>query len=480
MRVHPLLILFCVFWPAGLVLAAISANTQWNVQTDGNDTNGGGFVAGGAGTDYSLVAAKRSGATINTSTADVVSTGTTLLTTATGSLTSALTGNVVYLQGGSGTLTGGWYQATYVGSTSFTVDRNVGTGTGITCNIGGALASPGQASTNLTTDGQSINIKSGTYTISSSGSNSSGACMNIGYARVSVIGYGSTPFDMGTKPVIIADGTITNFTLIGNVTNLAAFHLFNMELNGNSRTGSRGLNWNGYFANEVRNCAFRNFTNRAVYFLNDYGDSTSDSSFTGNSGTYACQSLVVNNCVAIGNTYTPFRICGTAYNTLAINNTGSATNGFDFIEVGATGNHLVAFGNGKFGFNLNTYGYLVQNSIAVSNGSFGFYGASYYTNILDNCAAGLNGGGTNNFASIFNSTNNFGSITLTVDPFVSSASLNFALNNTTGGGASCRAASAFRVLPELNTIGYSDIGAVQHQDSGGGIVKPGMTGGFGP
>jgi hypothetical protein len=56
-------------------------------------------------------------------------------------------------------------------------------------------------------------------------------------------------------------------------------------------------------------------------------------------------------------------------------------------------------------------------------------------------------------------------VTLTGDPFVNAAGGNFALNNTVGAGADCRAAGIPGAFPGGTTTGYLDIGAVQHRDS---------------
>ena len=54
-------------------------------------------------------------------------------------------------------------------------------------------------------------------------------------------------------------------------------------------------------------------------------------------------------------------------------------------------------------------------------------------------------------------------ITLTADPFTDASSYNFTLNDTAGGGALCRAAGS---------RAFRDIGALQHEDAGGGGSLP--------
>src|SRR4051794_28973064 len=114
---------------AAALLAALGcqAARMWEVRTAGADTNGGGYVSGG--TDYSQNDHKNAAGcvscgstTANLSTTDAVANGTTTITSASAAFTSSITGNMIYLQGGSGSLAAGWYQATYVSSTSITVD----------------------------------------------------------------------------------------------------------------------------------------------------------------------------------------------------------------------------------------------------------------------------------------------------------------------------------------------------------------------
>jgi hypothetical protein len=119
---------------------ALSAATIFEVRSaTGSDTNGGGFVEGSAGTDYSQQDSANSGGS-NRSTADASSTGSTGISSVTASFTAALVGNVIYLAGGSGSLAATRRQVVSVtDSQNIIVDAAVAAGTGITMNIGGAL-----------------------------------------------------------------------------------------------------------------------------------------------------------------------------------------------------------------------------------------------------------------------------------------------------------------------------------------------------
>ena len=117
---------------------ALAAATVWEVRpTNGNDTNGGGFVTGATGTDYSQQNAKNTGSA-DKSTTDAVGIGTTTLTSATANFGTTIVGNIIFLSGSGATT--GWYQVvSRTNSTTVVLDRSPGTGTGWTMNIGGAL-----------------------------------------------------------------------------------------------------------------------------------------------------------------------------------------------------------------------------------------------------------------------------------------------------------------------------------------------------
>jgi len=57
---------------------------------------------------------------------------------------------------------------------------------------------------------------------------------------------------------------------------------------------------------------------------------------------------------------------------------------------------------------------------------------------------------------------------LTGEPMTDPSNDDFTLNNTSGAGASCRAAGSPGTMPSATGTGYTDIGAWQHQDPAGG------------
>src|SRR5262249_43334312 len=125
---------------------ALNAAIEWELRpTNGSDTNGGGWKRGASGTDWSQQNAAQYSVT------DAVTNGTTTITSATANFGTDVVGNVLYIQGGTGSITAGWYEITSrTNTTTIVVDRSTGltTGTGATLNIGGALKTLGQAMTN--------------------------------------------------------------------------------------------------------------------------------------------------------------------------------------------------------------------------------------------------------------------------------------------------------------------------------------------
>src|SRR6476661_4844198 len=124
---------------------SLSAATVWEVRPAGSgasDNNGGGFVAGASGTDFSQQdAAAYSGTNLAIDAAT-----NTKVTSATHNFVAADVGNLLQITAGAG-FTTGFYQIVSVASNAATLDRSAGTlgSTGGTFAVGGALASPGKA-----------------------------------------------------------------------------------------------------------------------------------------------------------------------------------------------------------------------------------------------------------------------------------------------------------------------------------------------
>lgn len=443
---------------------AIAAACIWEVRTAGLDTNGGGFVAGASGSDWSQQNGKRTGADVtDISTTDAVANGTTTITSATANFATTIIGNTIYLQGGTGALSATRRQVTARASaTSITVDATVATGTGITMNIGGALISPGEAS-RTATGSNTIWIKAGTYTLASASPNVATGCVSTS-AGVNILGYETTRGDFtATRPLLQANGSITSFNIISlNSSGTCR----GINLDGNSRSGSRGVLTSAQCL--VMDCNAVNFTGTAFQCsqsvgirLKASGCSTTTVFSMGDGNLY--------DCIAKDNTITGFTLGTSAslHRCIADSNTGASQDGFSL----QTGNLLVncvSYGNGRDGFRIAGAGDTLINCIAQDNDSGTGFNVTPASNnvVLVNNAAYSN---STDFSSIGTNVGSFaiGSITLSGSPFNNAASSDFSLNNTASAGASCRAAGIPGISPDGLTTGYLDIGYAQHQDSGG-------------
>lgn len=446
---------------------AISANSVFEVQTGGNDTNGGGFVTGAAGTDYSLVAAKRTATGSNDSTTDAVAVGTGVITSATAAFTSAIVGNIISLSGGTGTLAQGWYQVTvFTSATSITVDRNVAAGTGITMNIGGALATHGMAGGVGLVNGNTLYIKAGTYTITSATINISGGCLSTS-TILFVEGYQTTRGDLGTAPLLQASG-ISTFTLM-TVTGTTS-SVYNISFDGASLTSSRGLSLRG----AAFKCIGANFTNSAFAQSTAAFFQRCTATGCGTVSPFISGNFV--NCIAYDNTVTAFTIIinQSAIRCIADSNTGASSDGFSVTRGLAI--NCVAYANGRDGFRSEAAGVIISNCISESNTGVGITNNNTGANTWINNATFGNGTATAIGTGLGNI--NISPVTGSASFFTNAAGQDFSLNNTAGAGASARASGYPGVLP-IGGTGFLDIGALQHADpagSGGGARLAGIGG----
>ena len=441
---------------------ALNANCVFEVRTGGNDTNGGGFRTGASGTDYSQQDAKNTVGN-NISTTDAVANGTTTLTSATASFTSAIVGNVIYLQGGTGALAAGWYEVTgYTNATTITLDRTVATGTGITLNIGGAFASLGRVGSIGLVSGNKIWMQAGSYTITSASTNVSNGCFSLP-TLVTVEGYQTTRGDLGTAPVLTASG-ITNFILISASDESS---IRNLTVDGASLSSSRGYNLGRGFWYKLtaRNCSNYGIVTASGSVVLCTATGCSDASRE----AIRCQTAFF--CEAYDNTCPGFGAGANGsllVNCLAHGNTGATVDGFVLNSAHNLLVNCVSYGSGRHGFAASAYGNACVNCLAEGNGGYGWNTTSTAVGRLRlfACGAYTNTSG----AVLAGSTDidlNF--VTGSASFFVNPAADNFALNETAGGGASARGVGVPGTYPR-GTVGYADLGAVQSQAGGAADV----------
>ena len=441
---------------------ALSASTVFEVRTTGSDSNGGGFVTGASGTDYS-----------QQDTAQYALTG---LTTAaanaiilTASAAAAMVGNLINITGGTNFITG-VYQITAVSAgVSITVDRNCtsAAGTAGLGNVGGAAATLGAIAT-VAADQNICYIKGSSYNV--------GAVITP-WASGIIEGYTTTRGDNGVV-TLVATAAIKIFTLTnGSAVSTLVFR--NLALNGNA-VGISGWEFgtsNRQSLNSLSNCRAYGFTSHGIsHIYYDYVscvnckfDSNGGSGysqtggagivslvgciFSGNTGDgfVDFQSGTISQCIFSGNGGRGLLISFNAFAQLVSNcvfyaNTSDGLvmgrTGFSY-EFAQTAINCIFYGNGGYGLN-------VLSSLPL------------FSVWMRNCAVGSNTSG----ATTLDAARQLNTVTMTGgNPFVNAAGGDFSLNNTIGAGEACRAAGFYGVFLGAATTGYQDIGAVQHQDS---------------
>lgn len=443
---------------------AIGTASVFEIRTGGNDINGGGFVTGATGTDYSQQNSKNT-AGADISTTDAVGAGSTTLTSVTANWGTTIVGNIIYLQGGTGTLAAGWYQVTARASTtSITLDRTVAVGTGITMNIGGALASLGGVFVTGVglTNQHTVYVKSGTYSITSATNNISGGTCNASISP-SIIGYNTNRNLTNTDTMPLIQFGVTAVSLF-----LTRGLVYNLAMDGNAQTVAKASAANDQTV--FSRCTFTNMNSASgggTYF---FCTATANSAGIWGGSAYYCE--------AYANTATPNVQGATDYfNCIHYNNTGATTDGFTLAGTPSQAVNCIAYGNGRAGFNFGSTSRssMTVNCHAENNTTYGFdFSGTSGAQIIYNCSA------YNNTTARYPTANAasqqiVGFVTVTAGSvFVAAGSNNFALNNTASQGALLRAAGFPALFLRGTTASYPDIGAAQHQDSGSGSSYTGF------
>ncbi len=430
----------------------LAAGTVWEVRTAGSDSAcSGGFnpLRAGAGTDYS-----QSDTALGTGTNLTVDATTNTDVAPDGFTPSAADiGNLIQITSGAG-FTAGFYEIVSIQAGKWRLDRSPAATTtaGGVWALGGGLASPGKAS-GAVVAGNTIWVKSGTYTVTSASSNIAGGCVvlvaGVSATASRMIGYGTIRGDSGTPPLIQASG-ISSFTLIAT-SNLG--HLENLSVDAAGLTSGRGINL-GTTARAYR-CKVANCTNSGI----NSGVSTL-CEVSGCSTAAGFNGTTTIGCVAHDNTVAG--ISGGAFHafSLAYGNTGATSHGFQSNSASVHWFRCTSVGNGGDGFRA-TAGTFLNSAIdclAVSNTGAGFGANSSFDNFyVMNCGTFDNGTAITNVTAAAQS----GNIVLGFNPFTDPPNNDFSLNLFNPGGMQVRAASLIGSLPGLASAGYADLGALQ-------------------
>lgn len=391
--------------------------------------------------------------------------------------TKAMIGNGIQITGGTNFNVGIYnvsnvsvgVNMTLVGPTN----ADSGVGASGTANVGGALASPGMAGLAMANIGAgNLFIKTGTYNITSNTQNIAGGCFKAGNASTGVNsfifihGYNAIRGDLqlinfpsaGQRPIIKAS-SLTSPTLI-QLGNANCIECVQIDGQAGTSTGVIGLNCIG--SNEiVSRCLF---TGRASATISGgtvvFCEMSSAGPLSGGN---------LFGCVAHGSSGNGFTSVFSAVNCISYNNTSSGFTIGNLVIANLI--NCISYGNTNGFFNGGSGQGIFINCLAVSNSLFGFtsFTPNTITQFLSHCAAYANTSGNVDTTSASPAIND-SFTTLTADPFTNAAGGDFSLNNTAGGGASCRAAGIPGVFPGGLTTGYPDIGAVQSQAAGSVFV----------
>lgn len=468
---------------------AISNASVWEVRgTTGNDTNGGAFVAGATGTDYSQQGAKNTVGN-DISTTDAVAVGTTTLTSATANFTTAIVGNVIYLSGGTGVLTAGWYQVTArTNSTTVTLDRTVGAGTGITMNIGGALASVVQAMANTSQSNKIFVRDDGTYVQTASATSGVNGGNNNVTPKNLIQGYSTTRGDSGRATIQLS--TNTGLTAI-NVTSLE-WDFYNLIIDCNNLGTSTGIS--GTSQHFAQNCLIKNFTKAGIAFNGVSTIQNCEITAGTNAATgaivLAAATTFVLDCYIHDNACPGINATTGSANTflrnVIANNSGASSDGIINSSGTASPDFIMyntIYNNGRHGINWSyaTYGggRVAMGNVLSNNGGYGIMAASAAGNrnyaswdgnaFFNNTSGTINNSndttvnkqnGIGPYVSVFN-------ISTTSTPFVNPTAGDWRLNQNGTGGGLIRSLGVPQAWPGLSgNRSWPDFGAIEHQDPG--------------
>lgn len=441
---------------------ALDKATVWEVRpATGSDTNGGGFVAGASGTDYSQQDAAQ--LTFTDLVIDAVTN--TKISSSGNPISSSHVGNTINITGGTG-FTTGRYQVISVAAGVATMDRAVGTtgSTGGTGKLGGAVASLAGAPY---IGGNTVYIK-GTLTVTAATTITTVVTTSIG--PVTFNGY-STARDDGTRATWT---TATNSVNLIETSASLGYVFKNFDFSCTAGTPGdcfHAKNTNNAGGLWIDNCLIHGW-NRGIN-----GDFAVDWSFASlvvsRSRIYSCTSHGVTNggcmvflgCYIHDNGGDGIKVINGGPRTQLIvwrsvikSNTGKGIE--DLLDVpmnptGAGGSVAMTIilesdilnntsDNVKMARTTNPGALVIYNSIIDAAGGYGVNSDQVGYAMM---ALGAIAWRANTTADTNNVPKSPFDITLTGDPFTARGSDDFTLNGTAGAGAACKAVGLPTTFP---------------------------------
>lgn len=440
---------------------AVSIATHWDVRpASGNNANGGGYVQGATGVDYSQQASPQYALTGLTSSGS----GNTVLSAA---AAADMVGNIAQVISGTNFTTGLFEIVSVVVGVSITFSTRgdntaicSGAGSAGVINIGGSLATIAAIGLQTYSDGFNGNVVWVKGTLTVTGALQAGS-------SVAYEGFGTTHGD-NTRATIT---TATNSTKLFTWGNVYQGKFKNFNFTNTAVTRDKGFDPNNNWAMQFINCLFDGFT--YAYFGGKpgvKGDQENNIVFidcevkncTTTDGAlqfYDPRNVIIDGCNIHDNAGEGVIVDGGGGQpgSIVCERTifdSNANNGF-LVKNSAAGGRpariyafysCVAYNNGANGIKIENTTYQdtlrVKNCILYGNGAFGVYrDTTTDLNLMmfpQSNAYGSNTSGAR--GGMWPASADGSDATLTADPFTDAPNRDFSLNSTAGGGAACKAA----------------------------------------
>lgn len=468
-------------WRVGYyqVTAVSGVIATLNVSPAATSTTGGTFSIY-RGLDYSQQDAKNPNGGSNGSSVLASAAGTTALTCSDCNFTLDMVGNVVYLEGGTGSITAQRRAITaFTNSTTVTMDASIAASTGMTLNVGGALASLGEVF------GTRGIIASNVIWWKNDVGLTSSTAVSTSIAGGQLKGYYTTRGDLDGS---IGSANRPTFTFTGTAAYAMTFssslwHLRNFIINSSSGSGANGINTTSTLA-FIFNVTAKNYDGIGILLAGSgecYACEVTGGTANATKGISVVNSGIVWDSyvhdgvgIGIGGSST-----ATILNNIVSNMSGVSSDGIQMsapvnnppIIMGNTVYNSGRHGIAMLGVSTSAHitgNVLVNNAgygISLSANSYAFPaqdGNAFYNNTL---------GTKNNMTALSQGASNpayapINDIILSGNPFTNAGTGDFSLNNTAGAGADLRDSGLPRAWAGSATTGYPDMGAVTHQDTG--------------
>ncbi len=470
-------------WTLGYyqINAVSSGKATLNLSPAAVSTTAGSFTIYW-GLDYTQQNAANVNGGSNGSSVLAVANGSTTITCSDCNFTHDIIGSVAYFSGGTGSIAAqrraisGW-----TNSTTITIDTSIAASTGMTINIGGALASLTELLGSRGISTSNVAWWKNDTTLSSS------TAVSSSVSTISVIGYKTTRGDLDSS---IGSANRPKLSFTGTASTALSFtggpvFLRNIIVDDSSGSGTNGISVTGT-DDVLYNLTVKNYDSIGITLGSDSacfecevtgGTVNALEGIKGNSN----HSFIIGSYVHDGNGIgIQFSSQGTAQNNIVANMAGATS---DCYQITAPNNSApvlqsnTAYNCGRNGINFTTSiatKPIIVDNLLVNNAGFGiaFPTANANSPFYDGNAFYNNTSGTRsnmNFLSQSTGTSPYvtvNDVILTGNPFVSAGTGNFALNATAGAGGAVRNGGIPRAWPGASTTGYPDMGAAFHQDPG--------------